>query len=126
MSDQHISTNLPHGEESSCVIPRTIEQQYDRFLCSLCFSPALKGFPYIKQALWFEQKNRHKLPALTKEIYEEVAQIYRTQVPAVERCITFSVKRAYSINPKGFQKLFPDCKKAPSNFLFIKTVSLSF
>ena len=112
------------SEESIINTPKQLEQRYNRFLCSLCFSPALKGFPYIKQALWFEHRNRHLLPSLTKEIYEEIAHRYQTQVCAVERCVTFSIGRAYKENPDAFLKLFPDCKKAPSNFRFIKTVSL--
>ncbi len=124
MMNPQLYENQTHPEETIINIPKHLEQRYDRFLCSLCFSPALKGFPYIKQALWFEHQNRHLLPALTKEIYEEIAKRYRTQIYAVERCITFSIGRAYRENPNAFLCLFPDCKKAPSNFRFIKTVSL--
>ena len=112
------------AKEPPSHIPQSLEQQYDQFLCARCFSPSLKGYPYIKHALYFEQKNRHSLPSLTKDIYEEISLLYHTQPSAVERCITFSVKRAYEKNPHGFADLFPDCNKAPSNFRFIKRVSL--
>ena len=124
MMNPQLYENQTHPEEIVTNLPKHLEQRYDRFLCSLSFSPALKGFPYIKHALWFEHQNRHLLPALTKEIYEEIAKRYQTQVCAVERCVTFSIRRAYHKNPDAFTRLFADCKKAPSNFRFIKTVSL--
>jgi len=105
-------------------IPQELEIKYNQFLYSLSFSPALKGYPYIKQAIFYEFKNRHDLPALNKDIYEEISRLYRTEIAAVERCITFSVHRAYKRNPQAFAGLFPDCDKAPSNFHFLKTVSL--
>ena len=107
-------------------IPKSLEECYDRFLGSLHFLPFLKGYPYLKQAFYHEHKNRHTLPSLTKDIYGEIAKLYNTQVPAVERCISFSIHRAYQENPEGFLALFPNCIKAPSNFRFIKTVSLYF
>ena len=119
----HMLTN-PFAEKSSSSIPEPIEHRYDRFLCSLYFSPSLKGYPYLKQAFYHEHKNRHNLPSLNKDIYEEIAKLYRTQVAAVERCITFSIQKAYGKNPDGFRPFFPDCQKTPSNFRFIKTVSL--
>ena len=113
-----------HPKTEPTTIPKYQDQHYSRFLYSLCFSPSLKGFDYIKQAIWFEHCNRHLLPSLTKEIYEEIATHFRTQVCAVERCVSFSIAKAYHKNPDAFIKLFPDCKKAPSNFRFIKTISL--
>ena len=126
LNQQTIQTFLTTqiSKEPPCFIPEILEHHYDRFLCSLHFSPALKGYPYLKQAFYHEHQNRHNLPALTKDIYEEIAKLYRTQIAAVERCITFSVQKAYQKNPAGFRPFFPDCQKAPSNFRFIKTVSL--
>lgn len=120
----HISSAAVCVEKSQPNIPPKTERMYDRFLYTLCFSPSLKGYPYIKQALYYEQKNRHLLPSLTKDIYEEISRCYQTEISAVERCITFSVQRAYKQNPHKFKLLFPDCQKAPSNFRFIKTVAL--
>ncbi len=115
--------SVPFNEVFPYIPPKT-ERMYDRFLSALCFSPSLKGYPYIKQALYYEQRNRHLLPSLTKDIYEEISRLYQTEIAAVERCITFSVQRAYKQNPQKFRLLFPNCQKAPSNFRFIKTVAL--
>ena len=104
--------------------PRELEQRFDRFLCALHFNPSLKGYPYLKHALLYEHNHRHQLPSLNKDIYDEIAKVYRTQIPAVERCIIFAIKKAYDSNPRSFRELFPDCKKAPSNLCFIKTASL--
>ncbi len=114
---------IPSEEAFSHIPPKT-ERMYDRFLSALYFSPSLKGYSYIKQALYYEQRHRHLLPSLNKDIYEEISRCYQTEISAVERCITFSVQRAYQQNPKRFRPLFPDCQKAPSNFRFIKTVAL--
>lgn len=120
----HDMLSHPVAGGASCVIPESLEQRYDKFLTSLHFLPSLKGYPYLKQAFYHEHQNRHILPSLTKDIYGEIAGIYNTQIAAVERCITFAVRKAYQNSPEEFHKLFPDCQKAPSNFRFIKTVSL--
>lgn len=115
---------IPPNESPHHIIPEELEQRFDRFLTNLHFNPSLKGYPYLKQALCYEYHHRHQLPSLNKDIYEEIANIYQTQIPAVERCIIFAIKKAFETNPRGFFKLFPDCNKAPSNFRFIKTASL--
>lgn len=117
-------TNQVTKNHPQPLIPTALEHRYDRFLGKLSFLPSLKGYAYMKQAIYYEQKNRHLMPSLTKEIYDEIARVYRTQIPAVERCITFSMKKAYRQNPDAFLQFFPDCNKVPSNFRFIKTVAL--
>lgn len=117
-----LSNPIPQKEPS--FVPKSLERHYDQFLCSMHFFPSLKGYPYIKQALYHEHKNRHNLPSLNKDIYREISELYNTQISAVERCITFSIRNAYKKDPEGFRKFFPDCKKAPSNFRFLKTLSL--
>ncbi len=120
----HDMLSAPVKKAMPSYVPGYLEQYYNRFLCSMYFSPSLKGYPYLKQALYHEHKNRHNLPALHKDIYREIAGLYNTQVCAVERCISFCIQKAYEKNSGGFRKFFPDCQKAPSNFRFIKTVSL--
>ena len=120
----HDMLTRPVIDVATCTIPESLERRYDRLLASLHFLPSLKEYPYLKQAFYHEHQNRHNLPSLTKDIYGEIAKIYNTQIAAVERCITFAVKKAFRDSPEEFQKLFPDCKKPPSNFRFIKTISL--
>ena len=120
----HDMLNAPATKTIPSYVPTYLEQYYDKFLCEMHFPPSLKGYPYIKQALYHEHKNRRNLPALHKDIYREIAELYNTQICAVERCISFCIQKAYERNPNGFRRFFPDCKKAPSNFCFLKTVSL--
>lgn len=102
-------------------IPREINRLLDTALLQLEFSPSLKGYCYLKQALYYEHLNAHEISAVKKDIYESVSNCYNTSVYSVERGITFAIRKAYQSNASAFCELFRCPQKAPSNMSFLKT-----
>lgn len=99
-----------------------IERRLDRLLQKLAFSPALRGYRYLKEALCYEYQNRREILAVKKDIYETVSQRFHTSVPSVERGISFAVRKAYRQNPAGFQAVFPALGAPPGNMTLLKTL----
>ncbi len=102
-------------------IPKTLNKALDTALLSFSFSPALKGYCYIKQACYYQYLNTMEISAVKKDIYESVSDCYKTTVYSVERGITFAIQKAYQKNQVPFHTLFHESKKPPSNMTFLKT-----
>ena len=113
----------PNGQErpSPKEIPKQLNKALDTALLSFSFSPALKGYSYIKQACYYQYLNTMEISAVKKDIYESVSDCYRTTVYSVERGISFAIQKAYCKNKAPFHTLFHRCKKPPSNMTFLKT-----
>ena len=110
-----------HNMDTPRHIPTQMNKVLDTALLRFFFSPSLKGYRYIKQALYYQYVNSHEISAVKKDIYESVSNCYKTSVYSVERGITFAIRKAYSENPLLFRTLFPNGKKSPSNMAFLKT-----
>ena len=102
-------------------IPTSFNKALDTALLSFSFSPALKGYQYIKQACYYQYLNTMEISAVKKDIYESVSSCYKTTVYSVERGITFAIKKAYAKSPAQFQEMFFGESKPPSNMAFLKT-----
>lgn len=114
----------PPTKETIPKIPAEFDCLMDKMLLQLEFSPALKGYLYIKQAVYYQCLHHQEPSALKKDIYEAVSERFRTSVYSVERGITFSIRKAYQKNGGSFAPLFSQQEKPPGNLTFVKTVSI--
>lgn len=87
------------GEEESIIKKEGIsEKEIFKVLREMCIPPNLKGYAYIKTAVKLVYDN-YKLykNALMKDIYIDVAAIYKTTQHSVERDIRHAKEYAFNI-----------------------------
>ncbi|MDO5346743.1 MAG: sporulation initiation factor Spo0A C-terminal domain-containing protein [Lachnospiraceae bacterium] len=88
----------------------------------------LLGYNYILDALKMIKESPDKLKNITKELYPELAQMYRTQPCNIERAIRHAIEHAWNIgNVELKNKIFgytisPE-KGRPSNGEFLAAVA---
>lgn len=88
----------------------------------------LLGYSYLLDALRMVRENPDKLKNITKELYPELAQMYRTQPCNIERAIRHAIEHAWNIgNVELKNKIFgytisPE-KGRPSNGEFLAAVA---
>lgn len=102
-------------------IPSAFSSLLDTALLSLGFSPSLKGYFYLKQAVYFEHLHTGEHPDVKKDVYQSISETSLASICSIERSITFAIRKAYAQKPQAFEALFPLLKKAPSNANFLKT-----
>ncbi len=83
------------------------------------FFPKLKGYTYIKRALYEGLLNDSAYINIKKVLYPNIATMYLVSEGAVERSITTSVRKAYSDSDE-MRTLFDNSEKPPSNLQFLK------
>lgn len=80
------------------------------------------GFFHTAYAVYLAMENPQKLTLVTKWLYPEVAQYYRTSWKAVERNIRASISIIWDTNPERLSKIagHPLLKKpSPAQFISI-------
>lgn len=66
------------------------------YLIELGFTPSLKGFCYLIEAVNYSKgyfKKEHNYPSVCKEVYVAVAKIFNTTKTSVERNIRYLIER---------------------------------
>lgn len=105
-------------------------EQPEQFVSTLLkasgFSPNLKGYLYLKEAVLMEIEERCHLGSMTKKIYPEIAKKYGTTPSCVERAMRHSIEKAWKISDgKEINKILGIAEtnmKKPSNGQLIKTI----
>jgi hypothetical protein len=108
--------------QSQIKIPIEIEKKLDYALAEFKFSPALKGYNFIKRCIFEGICNPTIFDSIEKNLYNRVADIYLTTKYSIERAINFSIRRAFSENPDSFNKYVNRSDTPPSNGKFLKTL----
>ncbi len=104
-------------------MPEKLSKVLDCSLLEFGFSPALRGYHYLKQALYYELLSGGELHSVKKEVYDTVSQCYHTTIYSVERGISFAIRKACS-KSDAFEQLFSKQEIPPSNLRFLKRFSI--
>ncbi len=100
-------------------IPPEIDKLINSALLKHGFFAKLKGYTYIKRALYEGIINEGAYINIKKILYPNIATMYLVSEASVERSITASIQKAYFENEE-LKKLFGYSDKAPSNLTFLK------
>lgn len=110
-----------HPKEQPLNVPPSFGTLIDNALLTLGFSPSLKGYFYLKQAVCFEHLHTSDYSDIKKDVYQSISEACQASICSIERSITFAIRKAYTQKPEEFYNLFPCLKKAPTNANFLKT-----
>lgn len=97
-------------------------------MMELGIRPNLQGFKYIKTAIELCLQDGHRLDAMVKVLYPEIAEKYGSTPLKVERGIRHAIEAAFNENlcPDTIEKWFGNCIGRnigkPTNSTFIATV----
>lgn len=100
-------------------IPPEIDKLINLTLLQYGFFAKLKGYTYIKRALYEGIINESAYINIKKILYPNIATMYLVSDSSVERSITASIQKAY-LESEELKKLFGYSSKAPSNLSFLK------
>lgn len=93
---------------------KTINEVYDelpeeifKVLNHVGVSQSTKGYDYLALAIDICNKSIRSKPSLTKDIYPAIAKLYGVQWQSVERCMRFSIEKAFEVcNPDIIYEYF--------------------
>ncbi len=93
-------------------------------LRSLGVTRTYRGFRHVEKAIGLALENENRLEAVTKEIYQEVAEEFDCKWSAVERNIRTVVQRVWSVNKEGLIQIagYP-LENAPTASEFIEIIT---
>lgn len=100
-------------------IPLKTDIFINNILLKYGFSPKLKGYSYIKRALYEGLSNESVYTNIKKILYPNIASLYLASCASVERSISFCILKAYEKN-ENMKEIFNNCDHAPSNLIFLK------
>lgn len=100
-------------------IPLKADNFLNSVLIKYNFSPKLKGFTYIKRALYEGMMNDGVYTNIKKILYPNIAAMYLVSESSVERSMSFSIQKAYEKSEK-MRNVFSDEPHHPSNLKFLK------
>ncbi len=100
-------------------IPLETDKLINSILLKYNFLPKLKGYTYIKRALYEGLLSDGAYINIKKILYPNIATMYLVSEGAVERGITFSIIKAYE-SSNDLKLIFDNDKKPPSNLQFLK------
>ena len=105
-----------------------LESRISKMLHSLGIPSHIKGYQYIRESILLIYKNPYIIGGITKELYPEVAERYKTTSSRVERAIRHAIEVSWNRGDyKYMEELFGhsvDYDRAkPTNSEFIATVA---
>ncbi len=100
-------------------IPLKTDKLINNIMLKYSFIPKLKGYTYIKRAMYEGLLNDGAYINIKKILYPNIAAMYLVSEGAVERGITFSISKAYEKSDE-MKALFENSKRPPSNLEFLK------
>ncbi len=106
----------------------SLEIKISRMLHSLGIPSHIKGYQYIRESIMLIYKNPYIIGGITKELYPEVAEKYKTTSSRVERAIRHAIEVSWNRGDYDYmEELFGhsvDYDRAkPTNSEFIATVA---
>lgn len=110
------------------LVSGNIETRITKMLHSLGIPSHIKGYQYIRESVMLIYKNPYIIGGITKELYPEVAQRYKTTSSRVERAIRHAIEVSWTRGDYEYmEELFGhsvDYDRAkPTNSEFIATVA---
>lgn len=116
------SVNLTNKENGN------LESKITKMLHSLGIPSHIKGYQYIRESIIMMYRNPYIIGGITKELYPEVANKYRTTSSRVERAIRHAIEVSWNRGDYDYmEELFGhsvDYDRAkPTNSEFIATVA---
>jgi len=115
ITDELSKRNIIHADK----IPLEIDNMINTIMLKYKFLPKLKGYTYIKRALYEGLLNDSAYINIKKILYPNIATMYLVSESAVERGITFSIEKAYRSSAE-IRELFDNSERPPSNLHFLK------
>lgn len=105
-----------------------LESRITKMLHALGIPSHIKGYQYIRESIMLIYKNPYIIGGITKELYPEVASIYKTTSSRVERAIRHAIEVSWNRGDYEYmEELFGhsvDYDRAkPTNSEFIATVA---
>lgn len=121
-----ISTVFDSTDE--IIVDGHLESKITKMLHALGIPSHIKGYQYIRESIMLIYKNPYIIGGITKELYPEVAQKYRTTSSRVERAIRHAIEVSWNRGDYDYmEELFGhsvDYDRAkPTNSEFIATVA---
>lgn len=109
-------------------ISGNLELRISKMLHSLGIPSHIKGYQYIRESIMLIYKNPYIIGGITKELYPEVAERYKTTSSRVERAIRHAIEVSWNRGDYEYmEELFGhsvDYDRAkPTNSEFIATVA---
>lgn len=114
--------------KSDRVISGNLEMKISKMLHSLGIPSHIKGYQYIRESIMLIYKNPYIIGGITKELYPEVAEKFKTTSSRVERAIRHAIEVSWNRGDYEYmEELFGhsvDYDRAkPTNSEFIATVA---
>ncbi len=128
MSDlQNVMINITKNS-STMQLNSHLEMKISKMLHSLGIPSHIKGYQYIRESIMLIYDNPYIIGGITKELYPEVAQRYKTTSSRVERAIRHAIEVSWNRGDYDYmEELFGhsvDYDRAkPTNSEFIATVA---
>lgn len=117
-----------NAEEHESVKSAVIMSREKEILNNLGIRCNLLGYDYILDALKLVKENPDALKNITKELYPELARIYKTQPCNIERAIRHSIEHAWNMGNVEYKNeifgytVHPE-KGRPSNGEFLAAIA---
>lgn len=93
------------------------------FIGKIGIKPNLKGYSYLKYAIPYIIKNKYSIDVITKELYPEIARVFKTEPKSVERNIRNCIEISWETSSEKYKDIFGyEFKKRPTNKEFIHAV----
>ena len=96
-----------------------IDKIIDNMLINYKFQPRLKGYTYIKRALYEGLINESAFINIKKFLYSNIATMYLVSEASVERGMRFTIEKAYR-DSTLLHDVFNNSDSPPSNLSFLK------
>ena len=74
---------------------KSLKEEITGVLISLKIQPTMSGFDYLREAIKLCLKNKEYFSSMTKDLYPILASHFHVKTAIVERCIRFSIDKAF-------------------------------
>lgn len=103
-----------------------LEEAITVFLRRMGVPPHIKGYAYLRRAIFLVVTDPSLVSAVTKILYPDLAQHYKTTSTCVERAIRYAIETAWDRCDEAFLRNYfgyTSSRKKPTNRAFIATVA---
>lgn len=108
--------------DSSRIIPTELNNTVNTLLMGLRLFPTLKGYHYIKQALYIGLSDELAFTCIRKNIYMTIGEKFQSCEESVERDMAFAIRKAFKAKENTeLRMLFPS-NEIPTNGKFLCTL----
>lgn len=105
-----------------------LEKEVSNILKSLSVPCNLLGYDYLKEAIICVYKDKSYIHNVTKGLYCNIAERYKTTGIRVERAIRHAIEKSFSYNSMNkidevFGSTYSQCVSKPTNSEYIATIA---